>query len=136
MLHSLRRAAEAEILKSTNMAVIDAASIYQAAGEAAEALSAALGEDDWFFEQETDDVENDNRQAHGGEVKGEEKEWEKIDGLPSLFDAAVFAYTHLLLDPSMEWLDKRLVKAVARQPALVKHRDRVYRRCWPDAAGP
>ncbi|KAH7025868.1 uncharacterized protein B0I36DRAFT_365519 [Microdochium trichocladiopsis] len=59
---------------------------------------------------------------------------------PGVFDAAVFAYTHLiLLDPAAAvassgceagWGDRTLADIVREFPALVRHRDRVYERCW------
>ncbi|KAI9835048.1 MAG: hypothetical protein M1819_002600 [Sarea resinae] len=51
---------------------------------------------------------------------------------PTYFDAAVFAYTHLLLDEGMGWRDTRLVSAVRKKTGLVKHRERVLRLCYPD----
>ncbi|TLS28643.1 hypothetical protein PpBr36_01887 [Pyricularia pennisetigena] len=48
---------------------------------------------------------------------------------PGLLDAAVFAYTHLLL--SLPWGDRSLAEAlVAEAPALVDHRDRMLERLW------
>ncbi|KAK3351440.1 hypothetical protein B0H65DRAFT_118018 [Neurospora tetraspora] len=77
--HQLRRAAEAEILKtgpggaaSTALSLlVDEDSVYRAALNALEALATLLSESEtgWFFGAET----------------------------PTIFDASVFAYTHLML---------------------------------------
>lgn len=60
--------------------------IFVEAEEAFEALATLLGADEWFF---------------------------GADG-PSLFDAAVFAYTHPLLDENMGWRQQRLGECVRR----------------------
>lgn len=70
------------------------------AGEAFEALAALLAGDEWFF--------------------GE--------GSPGLFDAGVFAYTHLLLDEGMGWKKNELGDLLRGYPGLVAHRDRVLDR--------
>ncbi|KLU86431.1 hypothetical protein MAPG_05444 [Magnaporthiopsis poae ATCC 64411] len=50
-----------------------------------------------------------------------------------MFDAAVFAYTHLLLPGSgLEWADRRLCEAVEAFPALVRHRNRMLARLWDE----
>ena len=49
------------------------------------------------------------------------------NGKPTLIDAALFAYTHLLLDEKMGWKDKRLVRSVARFETLEKHHGRIMR---------
>lgn len=119
-LHNLRQAAESEILKATHSAVIDPKSIYASASQAVEALEAVLGDDEWFFEDEAQPPEDSDKPTvtHG----------------PSSFDAAVFAYTHLLLDSEMGWADRRLAELVAQSPALVRHRDRILEMCWPKLA--
>lgn len=48
-------------------------------------------------------------------------------GGPTLLDAALFAYTHLLLDEGMKWVDKRLVREVRKWKAVVEHRERILR---------
>ncbi|KAL5606111.1 uncharacterized protein BROUX77_003304 [Berkeleyomyces rouxiae] len=50
---------------------------------------------------------------------------------PTAFDAAVFAYVHLLLDESLVWGDDTLPCAVASFMRLVAHRDRVLDEYWP-----
>jgi len=95
--HELRIAAQTELLK--HHTTIDPSTIYTEAEEAFKDIAAKLGEDQWFFEQAS----------------------------PGLFDAAVFAYTQLLLDNGLGagWQDKRLQQAVRMHDNLVQHRDRV-----------
>ncbi|KAI9643905.1 hypothetical protein NHQ30_007256 [Ciborinia camelliae] len=113
--HQLRSAAETELRKSAE--VIDEEMIYREADRAWEALSQLLGEEKWF----------------GGEG-------------PALFDASVFAYTWLLGDEGLEWgkgngkgdangRDRRLAEGVGRWGNLVRHRERVFRRCWGEGEG-
>ncbi|KAF2646066.1 hypothetical protein P280DRAFT_414997, partial [Massarina eburnea CBS 473.64] len=96
---SLRTAASAEILKHS--AVVNATHILAEAEEAFRALEMLLGDNDWFF--------------------GARR--------PGLFDAAVFAYTHLLLDDGFAggWADTRLCDSVRGRRGLVAHRERVWR---------
>jgi metaxin len=91
----LQSAAEAELLKNTP--VIDINDLYGEADKAFEALSILLGQAEWFF---------------GGDA-------------PTLFDASVFAYTHLLLHETMRWKEKRLVRTVRKRANLVEHRNRL-----------
>lgn len=93
--HTLRAAAEAELLKQS--AVIDADDLYSEADKAFEALSTLLGDDLWFF---------------GGDK-------------PALFDASVFAYTQLLLDDGLGWKEKKLCMALRSRENLVLHRERL-----------
>ena len=93
--HQLRAAAEAELLK--NSSIIDIDDLYSEADKAFEALSILLGEDPWFFGCDE----------------------------PTLFDASIFAYTHLLLDDGMEWKEKKLCRALRRRENLVQHRERL-----------
>lgn len=69
----------------------------QAANEAFTALSDLLDGDEWFF----------------GLCK------------PSLFDASVFAYTHLILDSKMHWQDNKLEELLMEHGNLVQHRYRM-----------
>ncbi len=94
--YQLRAAAEAEILKHSM--IIDIDDLYSEAKNAFDALSTLLGEEIHFF--------------------GHKK--------PSLFDAAVFAYTHLLLEERMGWKETRLIKALEKHANLVAHRRRIY----------
>ena len=101
MLHSLRQAATAEILKAGRRPTLDVWNrVYPDAQAAFAALSALLGEDEFFF-----------------------------GGQPGLFDAEVFAYTYLLLD--LEFAeDCPLVKAMKEHENLVAHAKRLHARCW------
>ncbi|KAL5468332.1 hypothetical protein PMIN07_003016 [Paraphaeosphaeria minitans] len=100
----LRRAAENELLKFS--AIIDAAELHRQAEEAFEALETVLGNDSWFFGASQ----------------------------PGLFDASVFAYTHLLMDGNLgdAWVDTRLRDALLRCKNLTSHRDRIIASCFPD----
>ncbi|KAJ9665703.1 hypothetical protein H2201_004187 [Coniosporium apollinis] len=95
--HELHNAAAAELLKQA--AVIDAETLYREAEEAFEALDALLGDNEWFFDADR----------------------------PGLFDAAVFAYTHLLLDEELGegWRERRLCDAVRQCSGLVKHQEQI-----------
>lgn len=101
-LSQLRHAAEAEILRSMGTPTVESRALYEGAREALEALSTVLGTSDWFFDTSE----------------------------PSLFDATVFAYTHLLLDERMAWEDQTLTEMAKEFPNLVEHRDRILQRCW------
>jgi metaxin len=94
----LRLAAEKELLKFST--VINDETLYNQAEEAFAALETLLAKDDWFF--------------------GASR--------PGLFDASVFAYTHLLLDESLGkgWVDTRLRDALLSRKRLITHRDRIF----------
>ncbi|KAI1084977.1 hypothetical protein F5B20DRAFT_520458 [Whalleya microplaca] len=102
VLYQLRHAAEAEILRSTGTRTVDSRALYKGAREAFEALSTVLGSEPWFFDSPD----------------------------PSLFDATVFAYTHLILDDKLAWEDRRLADILTEFPNLAKHRARILRKCW------
>lgn len=93
----LQSAARDELLKTSRF--IDAADLEADAGNAFEALSSLLGEDDHFFGRPN----------------------------PGLFDASVFAYTHLILDEGMGWKQNRLAQLVREHTNLVQHRERLLR---------
>ncbi|KAF2838163.1 hypothetical protein M501DRAFT_936244 [Patellaria atrata CBS 101060] len=95
--HELRSAAETELLKHS--VVIDAELIYQQAEEALIALESVLGNSEWFF---------------GARA-------------PRLFDAAIFAYTHLLLDEKLGngWAEVRMSRIVRKHGRLVHHRNAI-----------
>ncbi|MCJ1254645.1 hypothetical protein MMC24_002460 [Lignoscripta atroalba] len=95
--HQLRAAAELELLKQTPL--IDVQSLYDEAENAFSALSTLLADDDYFFGA-----------TH-----------------PGLFDASVFAYTHLLLDEELGWQEMRLVWSLQNFRNLVQHRRRLYK---------
>ncbi|GJC79363.1 metaxin-1 [Colletotrichum liriopes] len=112
LTHQVRSAAEAEVLKSTRAAAVDPKRVYADARATFEALAALLDEngsggDGWFFGCEG----------------------------PTLFDASVFAYTHLLLDEEFGWADRALPDILAGFPGLVRHRERLLERCFPDDEG-
>ncbi|KAF2809068.1 uncharacterized protein BDZ99DRAFT_521534 [Mytilinidion resinicola] len=103
--YELRKAAEIELLK--NSVVIDAETLYTDAEEALGALETVLGDQDWFFGAKE----------------------------PGLFDASVFAYTHLLLDAHLGngWAEPRLRNSVLARGNLVAHRDRILAGYYPGA---
>lgn len=91
----LQQAARAELLKYSPF--IDVNDLEAEADNAFEALQALLGDGEYFF----------NRRS------------------PGLFDASVFAYTHLILDEKMEWKDNRLARLLLKYDRLVQHRQRL-----------
>ena len=109
----LRAAAAAEVWGSQQQDVSRAtpaatAQIYRDADAALSALATVLGGDDYFF----------------GSAE------------PTLFDAAVFSYTHLLLEDGdgssrFPWHNRVLPDMVRACPQLVRHRDHIVERYWP-----
>ncbi|KAJ4984559.1 mitochondrial outer membrane protein [Stagonosporopsis vannaccii] len=99
----LRLAAEKELLKFS--AIVSAETLYNQAEEAFTALDSLLGDDAWFFGAEG----------------------------PGLFDASVFAYTHLLLDDQLGkgWLDTRLRDTLMSRQRLVAHRNKILGGFFP-----
>ena len=95
--YQLRRAAEHEIVKASASSHTSVKDILHDASEALSALSTLLGEDQWFF--------------------GSER--------AALFDASVFAYTHLLLEDGLEWKDNQLREQIEKYGNLVQHRRRI-----------
>ncbi|KZL72186.1 mitochondrial outer membrane protein [Colletotrichum incanum] len=112
LTHQVRSAAEAEVLKSTRAAVVNPKRVYADARAAFEALAALLDEN--------------SRQGAGGDG------WFFGCEGPTLFDASVFAYTHLLLDEKFGWVDRTLPEILVGFPGLVRHRERLLERCFPD----
>lgn len=107
---TLQNAARAELLKHS--AVVNAEDLYRQADEAFAALEMLLGDQEWFFG------------ASG----------------PGLFDASVFAYTHLLLEEGLAgkeegWVDCRMRDAVRVRKRLVAHRERVVERFFGGIGG-
>ncbi|CAK7223109.1 hypothetical protein SCUCBS95973_005066 [Sporothrix curviconia] len=116
----LRAAAAAEVWGSQQQDVSSSATpagtaqIYRDAEAALSALATILGGDDYFF----------------GSTE------------PTLFDAAVFAYTHLLLEEDgngggncdtacrFRWQNRVLPDMVRAQPQLVQHRNRIVAKYW------
>lgn len=97
ILYQLRRAAKSEITKFTASNTIIESDIIREAEKAFDALSTLLGQDKWFFER---------------------------DG-PTLFDASVFAYVHLILTDGMRWKENYLGERVKGFGNLVKHQERI-----------
>lgn len=95
--HQLRQAAETEITKATGSSMIIEEDMIRVAEEAIAALSTLLGSGKWFF--------------------GED--------VPGLFDASVFAYTHLLLDDRLGFTENQMGKMVKRHENLVQHQNRI-----------
>ncbi|WYZ41646.1 hypothetical protein EsH8_V_000541 [Colletotrichum jinshuiense] len=116
LAHQVRSAAETEVLKATRAAVVDPARVYADARAALEALAALLGESP-----------AGGKDGQGGWFFG-------CDG-PTLFDASVFAYTHLLLDEEFGWVDRTLPAILEQFPVLVRHRERLAARYFPDDEG-
>ncbi|KID76301.1 uncharacterized protein G6M90_00g076280 [Metarhizium brunneum] len=102
LLHTLRSAATNEILKTTRRPLLLPEQLYSDARTAFQTLDTVLGFDEWFF----------------GAPE------------PALFDAEVFAYTHLILDASFGWQDDALGACLEGCDRLVEHRRRLYEWCW------
>ena len=58
----------------------------------------------------------------------------EVEQGPGMLDAAVFAYTHPLLDDRLGWVDRRLVEAVEALPRLVRHRARMLEAYYSEEA--
>ncbi|TKX23306.1 hypothetical protein C1H76_4373 [Elsinoe australis] len=97
----LRKAAEEEVRKSNAVGQIGEEEVMREGEEALDALEELLGSEQWFFG-----------------VKE-----------PGLFDAAVFAYTHLLLE-EWGWGWNALGGVLKGKKGLVKHRRRVWKRAF------
>ena len=95
--HQLREAAEKELTKTSYSSTISEKDTMREAAKAFAAFSELLGEDQWFFGQKQ----------------------------PSMFDASIFAYTHLLLDEDLQWGDNELGRQLSQHQNLVAHRDRI-----------
>jgi metaxin len=95
LAYQLQQAAREELLKYSTY--IDEDDLYAEVVGAFQALSTLLGDDENFF----------------GTAQ------------PNLFDASVFAYTHLLLDNNLGWQNKRIPDSLRRNANLVQHRQRI-----------
>ncbi|KAK1770875.1 hypothetical protein QBC33DRAFT_597384 [Phialemonium atrogriseum] len=108
LLHHLRRAAAAELPSHHQDRPDD---LYSEAASALSALAALLADSGtgWFF---------------GRAAPGE-------------FDAAVFAYTQLLLGGGLAWVDRRLADLArdAGEGELVGHRGRIWDLYWGEDGG-
>lgn len=99
----MQAAATKELLKARPGGIINPDDIYADAESAVSALSAVLGEDEWFFGAEE----------------------------PGYFDAAVFGYTHLVLATEWDEGEAGLMRAVKGHANLVAHEERICRTCFP-----
>lgn len=95
--HQLRQAAETEITKATGSSIIIEEDIMHDAEEAMAALSTLLGSGKWIFGQD----------------------------VPGLFDASVFAYTHLLLGDRLAFAENQMGEMAKRYENLVQHQNRI-----------
>ena len=95
LARQLQSAAREELLKTST--IIDPHELYRQAEEAFSSLSSVLAEDEFFFGQTN----------------------------PGLFDASLFAYTHIILDGGHNFSSPPLRRALQRHPNLVDHRDRI-----------
>lgn len=153
-LHQLRAAARAEIAKAGPGAVT-AARAWSVSGNVGDLLTWALG---GRATVDADKIYDDARRAlgaletllggttakRGGQQEGEEEEEEKEEqprsrwffgaAHPTLFDAAVFSYTHLILSDdysSQPWGDDTLRRIVRDGcPLLVAHARAIRERYW------
>ncbi|WEW56653.1 hypothetical protein PRK78_002101 [Emydomyces testavorans] len=91
----LQNAARNELLKRSPY--IDVDDLIAEAKNAFEALSVLLGNDTYFFSRTK----------------------------PGIFDASVFAYTHLILDEKLGWKHNPLGRHLKRYDNLVQHRQRL-----------
>jgi len=87
---------------------VNAETLYNQAEEAFIALESLLGDDGWFFSAEK----------------------------PGLFDATVFAYTHLLLDDGLGkgWIDTHLRDTLMPRQRLVAHRNRILEKYFSEGS--
>ena len=86
--------------------MIDAEALYRDCDKAFEALSELLGDDAYFFGEET----------------------------PGLFDASVFAYTHIFLDEDLNWRQTRVKEGLEQYGNLVEHQKRITEGWFRDDA--
>ena len=93
----LHHAAKSEIVKASTCTTIVEADLMRDAAQAFEALSALLGQNDWFFGQER----------------------------PGLLDASVFAYTYLVLRGVLDWRSNALTEMLEKNENLLSHRRRI-----------
>lgn len=105
LYRQLQQAARDELLKTRSY--IRETELYLEAESAFEALSTLLGNDAHFL--------------------GNER--------PTLFDASVFAYTHLLLDESFSWQNTRLADSLKERRNLVQHRNWLLERYFHGSNG-
>ena len=119
---------------------VDVEALYMGAEEAVEALSVILGEREWFSETEDGDDAEQQEIAHDKQDNAD-NDWtdaSKSDfsqkGRPGTLDAAVFAYTHVILEyfaqEEVGTPARRLGEIVRGRANLVAHRERMLGRCY------
>ncbi|RMZ76456.1 hypothetical protein DV737_g4819, partial [Chaetothyriales sp. CBS 132003] len=100
--NQLRTAAFDELSKAGPL--VDRTALYDAADAAFKALSTLLGTRNFFFDAAE----------------------------PGLFDASLFAYTHLLLGFESRWATPQLLSILRKYDNLVAHRDRLLQQYFDD----
>lgn len=95
--YQLRHAATDELAKSAFSGAVVEEDIFHDAEDAISSLSELLGSDQWFFGQSQ----------------------------PSILDASVFAFTHLILDGSLQWHRNKLAELVNQYQNLRDHQGRI-----------
>lgn len=85
---------------------MDVEALYRDCDKAFEALSELLGDDEFFFGEET----------------------------PGLFDASVFAYTHVLLNKDLDWKHTRSREGLEQYGNLLEHQNRIAEGWFGDKA--
>ena len=149
--YQLRGAAIKELLNAPEGArVVDVERLHRDAERAWEALSVVLGGREWFEmggegssvveeddEEEDDEVDGavnveakqkrrNQKEKHLGNAAGNGGDGDE----PSLFDAEIFSYTYLILDPRMGIVmtESPLARGLLRHENLVAHRRRILER--------
>jgi metaxin len=113
LLHQVRGAAESEILSTTRRGFVDTDVLYADARTAFSALETAL-------------LGAVGSAGAGGFFSGAEE--------AAIFDAEVFAYTNLILDETLGWVDTHLRDVLSGHSALTRHREKMLCTYFPEAA--
>ncbi|QKX62310.1 uncharacterized protein TRUGW13939_09469 [Talaromyces rugulosus] len=92
----LQHAARDELLKQSDF--INVSDLEADAGDAFQALSNLLGDGEFFFGRDQ----------------------------PGLFDASVFAYTHLILEENLKWKSNPLAILLSQHKNLVQHQQKLF----------
>jgi metaxin len=92
----LQHAARDELLKHSDF--INVSDLEADAGDAFQALSNLLGDGEFFFGRDQ----------------------------PGLFDASVFAYTHLILEENLKWKSNPLAILLSKHKNLVQHQQKLF----------
>ena len=95
--YQLRQAAIDELAKSSFSGAVVEEDIFRDLENTISALAEVLGSDQWFFGQPQ----------------------------PSMLDASVFAYTHLILDGTLRWNSNKLAEQLKQHQNLIDHRGRI-----------